>query len=104
MQPRAAATARAAANRSKERASDRSGLGTCKERARVSTQRHEPLIGSRDLPRLRLGGPQPPAAAPPPSQRGGVAKQRRLGLPDVRLQVAVPSLGLTELTAERCGP
>lgn len=53
VQPKAAAAARATANRSRERASDRSGLGTCGQEGGIRSPRHGPRIGSWHSPRLR---------------------------------------------------
>lgn len=71
VQPKAAAAARATANRSRERASDRSGLGTCGQEGVIRSWRHGPPIGSWDSPRPRLWvGSQSSLVPPRPAPAG----------------------------------
>lgn len=56
VQPSVAAAAKAAANRSRQRASDRPGLGTCRREGWISTRHRDPLApGSR--PAYTIDGP-----------------------------------------------
>lgn len=76
VQPRVAAAARAAANRSRQRASDRPGLGTCRQEGRVSPRPTAPGPPGRPVP---THGPRTQAAGhPDPRGHSGSARKPEL--------------------------